>query len=302
MTQCPPVLILGFNRPDSVRRLVESILPAKPGAVFAMIDGPREDRQDEATKCASSLEAVEAADWQCPVHAQLREKNLGCQRSVSQAIDWFFQNVPEGIILEDDCLADPSFFRFCGELLDRYRDHDSVGCITGDNFQRGRSVTRDSYYFSRHAHCWGWATWANRWSVFDFEMNSTRQDHEIAKGMDCPVLETRYWCQKFAETRAGLTNSWAFRWTWSLWNHNLATITPDKNLVQNVGFGADATHTKFRKRVPEAESLEFPLRHPSEITLHKEADRFVGRQHFGATPLRPLRLLISKTLQTVRGR
>ena len=299
---CPPVLLLGFNRPNLLRKAALAALSAQPEAAYIVIDGPRPDRPKEEQLCQNAFDTVTNLAWPCPVYPILREKNLGCQNSVSDAITWFFSEVEYGVILEDDCVPDPSFFRYCEEMLLKYKDDPRVGCITGDNFQPTVNARSDSYYFSRYPHCWGWATWRRCWQWFDFQMTSQRSDMDTAREMGCTQREAAYWAGKFRGLRQGTINTWDYRWLWSLWNVGAATVTPRVNLVENIGFGDDATHTRYRKRVPKAQSLDFPLRHPKMFELNRRADAIVARKHYGISAFRPLRVAGSKALQIVRRR
>ena len=121
-----------FNRPDTTKQVFETIRKARPAQLFVAADGPRENRPDEAEKCAEVRRIVDnGIDWDCKVHRLYRDKNLGCKIACSSAIDWFFEHVDEGIILEDDTLPHPTFFQFCEELLKRYRDDERIMLISG---------------------------------------------------------------------------------------------------------------------------------------------------------------------------
>ena len=153
-----PVLFLVFNRPDTTAQVFEAIRQAKPPRLYVASDGAREDKEGELEKVKQVREIVSQVDWNCEVKTLFRDKNLGCKIAVSSAIDWFFEQEEMGIILEDDCLPHPTFFRFCQELLERYRDDERIGMISGNNFQFGRKCTDYSYYFSMYSHIWGWAS------------------------------------------------------------------------------------------------------------------------------------------------
>jgi hypothetical protein len=169
-TTTPPVLILAFSRPDVTAKVIEAIRAARPSRLFFAVDGPREGREAEREKVMQVRRLAQRVDWDCELRTLFREANLGCKVSVSQAITWFFEQVEDGIILEDDCVAHPSFFPFAADLLDRYRDDERVVMISGDNFQLGRRRTVYDYYFSRYTHIWGWATWRRAWKLYDHGM------------------------------------------------------------------------------------------------------------------------------------
>jgi hypothetical protein len=165
-----PVAFIIFNRPDTTARVFEAIRRAEPPQLLIVADGPRVDRPSDVERCAAARAVIERVDWDCEVLTNYAEANMGLADRVSSGLDWVFSLCDRAIVLEDDCLPDPSFFRFCDELLDRYRDDERVMAISGDNFQLGRRRTRYSYYLSRYNHCWGWATWRRGWQHYDHRM------------------------------------------------------------------------------------------------------------------------------------
>ena len=276
-TVCPPVLVLAFNRPDTTRRVLESLRAARPGEVFFAVDGPRAQRDAERKRVMEVRRLADAIDWDCRIHTLFREENLGCKLAVSQAITWFFSEVESGIILEDDCIAHPSFFRFAAELLARYEGDERISMISGDNFQGRRPRSEYSYYFSRYTHIWGWATWRRAWRLYDHQMKRWPELREA--GWLSKMLGNRaavdYWRRIFDETYGEKNSSWAYRWTFSAWTHGALTILPNVNLVSNIGFGATATHTLIRYRSGAAlpvRPMEFPLKHPPACVRDEDAD------------------------------
>lgn len=279
-----PVVMLIFNRPGTTARVFAEIVKAKPKQLFVVADGPRPDRPDDVGQCAATRAIVEQVDWDCELTVNYASTNLGLRRRVAGGLDWVFAQVEEAIILEDDCVPDPTFFRFCQELLTRYRDDERIMVVSGNNFQHGRRYSEDSYYFSRYNHCWGWATWRRAWTLYDDEMREwpemrcRRQLRAVLERNDA----VRYWTRIFDRTYSGEYNSWAYRWTYSCWCHTGLTILPAVNLVSNIGFGPLATHTKSNGRelaVPTT-PLEFPLRHPICFMRQVAADAFTQRYYF----------------------
>ncbi|MGH8758049.1 MAG: glycosyltransferase family 2 protein [Burkholderiales bacterium] len=286
---CPPVLVLGFNRPDTTGRVLESLRPVRPGAIFFAVDGPRADRQGENEKVAAVRRLADTIDWDCDVRTLFREKNLGCKTAVSEAITWFFDNVEAGIILEDDCVAHPSFFPFAAELIERYRDDERVLMISGDNFQFGLRRSDDSYYFSRHTHIWGWATWRRAWRLYDHRMSRwpDLRDQGWLLDMLKDGVAADYWARVFDDTVAERNSSWAYRWTFSAWVNGGLAVLPGVNLVSNIGFGGLATHNRNRGNRLAAlptEAMRFPLRHPLDVVRDENADEITQRTIFVPAP------------------
>ncbi|TCP58762.1 hypothetical protein EV663_11728 [Rhodovulum bhavnagarense] len=242
----PPILFLTFNRPDTTARVFEAIRAARPARLYVAADGPRPDRAGEAERCAEVRCIATAVDWPCEVKTLFRNENLGCRRAVSGAITWFFENEPEGIILEDDCLPDPSFFTFCAEMLERYRNDPRIMCVTGNNFQTDMGDWPYSYYYSIYNHIWGWASWRRAWALYDADLerfNSSGARNLLAGLSKVPGFR-RYWSSVFERVKSGnISSAWDYSWTWTCWLNSGWTCTPCVNLVSNIGFGIDATHT-----------------------------------------------------------
>jgi hypothetical protein len=293
-----PVLFLIFNRLDTVKRVFREIRAQQPSALYIAADGPRPQKGEAERAACSEVRAwvVSQIDWDCGVHTLFREENLGCGVAVSGAITWFFENVEEGIILEDDCLADPSFFSFCEEMLTRYRDCPQVMHISGNNNQDDMGDYPYSYYFSVYSHIWGWAAWRRSWQGFDLKMeewDAIRQDPDRVKELMFGVYtegSRRYRRMQFDLIRRGEINSWAYPYLFSLWRQKGLTIIPAVNLVENIGVGGDATHTTALQpfRIRKKRSLDFPLQHPPEVVLNKALDLKVEKRDY--TYLSPKRV------------
>ncbi len=273
-----PVLFLVFRRPELTRRVFDAIKQARPAKLFVAADGPRSGTSGEYEQCQATRDAIcGQIDWECQVQTLLRDKNLGCKLAVSSAIDWFFEHVEEGIILEDDCLPDLSFFGFCEALLDKYRDAPEVMHISGDNFQAGRSRGDGSYYGSSYAHIWGWATWRRAWKHYDVGMKcfpEFKRSGGLERIFDTEA-ERAYWLKNLERTYRGDVNTWDFQWTFSLWAHNGIAILPNANLVENIGFGAGGTHTvAANKWSPPLRASAGPLIHPSLLVRDRQTDEF----------------------------
>jgi hypothetical protein len=272
---CPPVLFLIFNRPEMTQRVFASIREASPAKLFIAADGPRNDKPNEAEICEQTRWIIKTIDWDCNVATLFREKNLGCKKAVSSAIEWFFTHVEEGIILEDDCLPSQSFFPYCQELLERYRNDTRIMQICGSNFLK--TSLEESYYFSKYGPIWGWATWRRAWKYYDVDMShwmivkQKRLHYDFCFDED----EIRAREEIFDKVYAGNIDTWDYQWVFTKLIHNGLSITPKENLISNIGFSEEATHTtnKGDKRENlERKELEFPLVHPSFMLKNYEMD------------------------------
>ncbi len=289
MSLSTPVLFLTFNRPETTSRVFEQIARARPSTLLLVSDGPRPDREGERERVEATRALVQQVDWPCEVLTDFSDINMGCKDRIASALAWTFGLVEEAIVLEDDCLPDPSFFDYCEQLLDHYRDDRRVMAITGNNFQAGQSRTPHSYYFSKYFHCWGWATWRRAWESFDRELTSWPEFQAtgaLASSADSRP-EEEYWDRIFTAQHEGKICSWAYPFQYSCWAQSGLTVTPNVNLVSNIGFGPDATHTTNdspQANVPVQSIGE--LRHPPLVVRNKAADRYT----FATCYQRPPRL------------
>jgi len=276
-----PVLFLIFNRLETTKKVFEEIRKAKPPRLYIASDGPREHKVGESEKVKAVRDYVlNNIDWNCEVKTLFREKNLGCGRAVSGAITWFFENEEMGIILEDDCVPSQSFFWFCEELLNRYKDDMRIWHIGGCNFQDCKKRGEGDYYFSALNHVWGWASWANRWKYYDFELKNINDDRFIENYWGGPAL--KYWKKIFWTMKNLEIDAWDYQWTFTMWYYKGLAILPNVNLVSNIGFGQDATHTLYEdKRVSKLPVQDLMLsQHPSKIERDIEADMYTYYRNF----------------------
>lgn len=289
MNLSPPVAFIIFNRPDLTKIVFDEIRKAQPEKLFVIADGAR--TPEEWKKCQAAREVIKQVDWECAVFYNYSDVNLGCRERISSGITWVFEQVEEAMILEDDCVPAPSFFYFCQTLLDYYRHDERIMVISGDNFQDGISRTQYSYYFSRYNHCWGWATWKRAWQHYDFNKDKWlefKQENLLGQLFE-ELTEMRYWQQIFDRLfLEGQPDSWAYAWTFSCWAQSGLSILPNQNLVSNIGFGEEATHTKSLdskvKNLP-TQDIE-KIRHPEFIVRHKEADIYTFDRNFGGKILK----------------
>ncbi len=278
-----PVLLMVFSRPDTTRRVFDTIRRARPTRLYVAADGPRPGHPTDAARCAETRAVVREVDWPCEVFTLFQEENLNCGLAPVTAMNWFFAHEPEGIILEDDCVPAPSFFRFCAELLARYRDDARVMHIGGNNFgseaKRPPGPDEPSYHFSTQRNSWGWATWRRAWQHYDYHLTDFRRvaaAGELNDSFTGP-LERRYRLGKMAGVLAlpPPPDVWDYQWEYTIARHHGLYIVPAVNLVGNIGFGHGSTHTHdggdTMGALP-ARDLAFPLRHPARVAQDRRRD------------------------------
>jgi hypothetical protein len=277
-----PVAFIIFNRPETTARVFAEIAKARPAKLLLIADGPRADHPEDAAKCAATRAVVQRVDWPCEVLTNFSEANLGCKARPVSGLNWVFENVSEAIILEDDCLPHPTFFPFCEELLERYRNNERIMAVSGNNFQRGKLRSENSYYFSRYTNSWGWASWRRAWSHFDIEMKRWPELRGTSwlREVLGDSAAAKYWHGLFDKLIAGeMAGVWDYQWNFSCWAKDGLSITPEVNLVSNIGFGSDSTHTDDASssiaNMPTF-PMKFPLRHPEHVVRNYAADQFLS--------------------------
>jgi hypothetical protein len=279
------VVLIVFNRPAETERVFGEIARARPPKLFVVADGPRLDRPGEAEKCAACRKVVDRVDWPCEVNVNFADVNMGCGHRPYTGIRWAFEQVEEAIILEDDCLPDPTFFAFCEELLERYRHDERVMHISGDNFHFGRQQLDFSYSFSCYSLTWGWATWRRAFRSYDRQIKLwplLRDTLWLQDVLGDPTA-IEYWTEIFdkAHGEGDRATYWAYQWLFTMWAQRGLAILPNTNLISNIGYGEDATHTHTsgdpRSNLSTG-AIEFPLRHPDFVLRDRQVDRATFEQ------------------------
>jgi hypothetical protein len=317
-----PVAFIIFNRPDLTRIVFQSIRRAQPKTLLVVADGPRND--SERVKCNAARSIIDSVDWDCEVIKNYSEVNLGCRDRVSSGIDWVFSQVEEAIILEDDCLPSDSFFGFCEMMLDCYRDDRRIMMISGNNFQVYRdrlpSSHAYSYCFSKYVHVWGWATWRRAWELYDVntavsilmrDNNGRRpqyhqqiavphtggnrcmsswpffKEENLNNSLSADPVEILFWQDIFERVSVGEIDTWDYQWVYACFHQNSMSIMPSVNLISNIGFRADATHTLSDtpwSNLPTEELDE--IVHPVFMMCDRDSDIYTFEKVFGGENLR----------------
>jgi hypothetical protein len=281
----PPVLVVAFNRPGVTARVLDRIRAANPPALYAAVDGPRPGRGDDRA-IGEVHELFAAEHWDCPVHHRFQTSNAGVRTHLPGAITWFFEHEPEGIIIEDDCLPDPSFFPFCEQVLAAHRDDPDVLHVGANNFQPPDRHRSASYYFSAYSHVWGWASWRDAWAHNDLELAGV-SEAEFAtclRRLFRRRRDRRYWGLMFRYARSGKVETWDYSWMFTQWARGARAVTPTTNLVSNLGFGVASTHTHDpadRWAALPTEPVPLPLQHPGSDELDRTADEWTSDVFYG---------------------
>ena len=290
-----PVLYIIFNRLDTVRKSFESIRKAQPAKLYIAADGPRKGRENEKERCEEVRSWVlSQIDWDCEVHQRFQEKNVGCGHHPADAITWLFENEDQGIIMEDDCVASPSFFPFVAEMLERYKNDKDVSIVCGSNFDRShRFQAKDAdYFFSKISYTWGWATWKRNWVDYDYTMQAwnTINKSRLLKWLFDEPEYREYWRYIFDTTvKTQPQDIWDYQFFFSCYKKRQMSIVPNVNLISNIGDGTDATHImKSDGRLGiEFGELGFPLRHPEKKYRNEPYDNLLQETCYGRVAVVP---------------
>lgn len=276
------VLLLIHRRPNHTRAVLDTIRQYQPESLYVVADGPRISVEGEADLCRAARSVIDEVDWDCDVQKLFRDENLGCRLSVSGGIDWFFEQEEMGIILEDDTVADPSFFGYCEELLQKYANEELVAMVSGNNHTEFRLDNGDSYFFSPHGGMWGWATWRRAWSHYDSDLVWAREGRytQVMTRLAPNARARAYWRWVFGALRAGAFDTWDFQWSFTIADRKQLVVIPALNLVSNIGFGSESTHTSGAPRniFTDRKAIEFPLQHPTEPAVAQNLVRRMSRQ------------------------
>jgi len=280
-----PVALIIFNRPEVTARVFREIARARPPKLFVIADGPRPDRSGEAELCAATRAVVDQVDWDCEVVKNYSDVNLGVGHRPASGIRWVFEHVEEAIIFEDDCLPHPTFFRYCDELLEKYRDDKRVMHISGDNWNFTHGMQSFSYFFSCYCYSCGWATWRRAFRHYDPEVKQWPRLRDTPWLLDIlgDPRAAEFWKRKFELVYSeGIgIHGWDWPWLFACWIQHGLSVLPSTNLISNIGFGKDATHTTSlddeRANIP-IEEMTFPLRHPLDMVRDVSVDQKIARQ------------------------
>ena len=286
-----PVLLVIFNRPEKTRKVVEALRQVKPARLFVAADGPRSGHTKDFEKCCLTRQVISEIDWPCECQTKFLDNNAGCDPHVVSAIEWFFEYVENGIIFEDDCVPHPHFFSFCDELFKRYADDERIMQISGFSPYSKRKHGYD-YHFSRAFRCGGgWGTWRRAWNYFTTSMRSYNdcEAMEILKAYFPNQATFKIGYKKFCQFREGLLNNWDFQWNMACYAQNGLCLVPEKNLITNIGFDEDATHTQ--KIEPmfanlEGHSIKFPMRHPKYVYADSRPEQALQKELHCSLPLK----------------
>lgn len=281
-----PVLLIVFNRIDKVKKVLPAIRKYAPTKLYVSADGPRKSKKNEIISTNIVRDFIKnEIDWECELITNFSNKNLGCKYGPLSAINWFFENEKYGIILEDDILPNQSFFNFCDFFLEKFQEDKRIYSITGYNINEKIIPRNKDYFFTGYSFTWGWATWKDRWEKYNeaidnfkiddftpFEKNSHDWDQSSLIGL-----------QKIVHNSIiDKLDAWDFPWVYTQIINNGLSVVPSKNLIKNIGFDAESTHTQklpyYNKNIQS--EINFPLDINTEVVRFEKYDLFITKNVF----------------------
>ena len=285
MTEAP-ILLLGFNRPDRLAELIDSVRPFQPTIIRVAIDGPRSDRVDEIRLTEACRREVERIDWTKDVDVLARNVNLGIERAIPDAVTWVLSDFDKVIVIEDDVRVGPQFIPFANACLDRFERNEQVMHISGYNVvpHEHLSMPDAPYRFSRVPESLAWATWKRAWEHYNPSLDMWQHNpRSVLENVVGSTLSARRWKQNFELAHRQLISTWAYRWTSSMWQRDGLCVSPNRNLVTYRGYEA-GTHTRRKARWLELPIVELDITAaPIPADVDAMADRYLHRQVFNST-------------------
>ena len=291
-----PILILAFNRPDFLSDLLDIVVHASPERLYIAVDGPRKDNPRDAQAVREIWKIIEKIPDTIEVSTLLRQDNLGCRDAVANGITWFFEREPEGIILEDDCRPDSTFFSYCEGLLERFRNDSQVISVSGYR-PNHKAQQNDEVEFSRYPQIWGWATWRRVWGSYDSsirEWPALRDSQWLRREVGLNPLAASFWKIRFDQVHSKVVNTWDYQFTFLAMRAKGLSLVPPVNLVRNVGFDARSTHTgpRVSRRINGTVGRLRDVQIPQLISRNRALDRWIE--------IRSYRIVQSVALSAVR--
>lgn len=286
-----PILLIAFNRPDTTQKVFDAIKKAQPKKLYFAVDAPRVGNTQDEKNVKMVKDIINQVDWDCEVHKKFADKNLGCGPGPAAAITWVFENEDRAIILEDDCVPAQSFFPYCDELLEKYKNDTRVWMISGNQYNEEAVNTAHSYFFSRYGHSWGWATWKRCWDEMDISMKKYPLiiEQDLYKSAFRTNEEAEFFQKKIERIYNDdelITHIWDFQFGFTISSNGGLCVVPKKNLVTNIGY--QGTHSekknKFHDRtVDENFSI---TSHPDFILCDINYDAYHFKHHWNRkTPI-----------------
>lgn len=291
--EIPPIVLLIHRRANALRAVIEALRKVRPNEIYVVADGLPADAPPQLREnIRAARDAIDLIDWPCVIHQIYAEDQLGAQQRILTGLDEVFASTDTAIILEDDCVPSTQFPSFAADLLKKYSGSDRVMSIGGHRVVASNVNQTASYRATRYPSIWGWATWGSAWRSYRearLEMHEAFKDSWFERTFPSP-LTAGFWRRALAAEFAG-DDIWDYSWTLAHRWRNVVALEPRVNLVTNIGFDSDATHTRdasYEAFQPAIETLKFPLKHPKGLEVDSEWDDRVEEHFYSGMELRRL--------------
>jgi hypothetical protein len=283
MTFKTPILILCYNRPDKLKKLLNILSIVKPQRVYFNCDGPK-NNNDDKKNIQKVKQIIKNYESDCLVFSKFHPSNLGCKSSVQSGLDFFFKHEKMGIILEDDCIPNLFFFKYCSYLLKKFKNNRKIFAISGFNLLDKKKFSDGDYFLSKYFLCWGWATWKRSWTSSSKKISfwpRWKKNNFLLK-YHKNILEAKYWTKILSKTYRNKIDTWDYAFLASMWKQNAFCILPNYNLVRNIGFDKSASHTRYAlfKDASKLTESQKNIKDPSSLTCHDDSDKILINQLF----------------------
>ncbi len=280
-----PILLMTYRRPNNTKLILQLLKKYKQKNIIVFNDGLK--NKEHSLEHKKTRQVISRFKGLKKLEIIFPKKNLTQKNNLPFALKKVFKKYNRVIILEDDCIPNRSFFKFCNLLLEKYKDDNRISQISGNNFLNFKKYKRrnnDSYFFSNFTSSWGWATWRNRWKgVYDKEIYlwPIIKKEMWLKDIFNNKKSYDFWTKAFDRRFRNLDDDWDRPWTLANLINNRLNIFPNKNLINNIGDDTAALHSNPKKwNNLKLENMKFPLIHPKIIRCDTIVDNFLTNEGF----------------------
>lgn len=301
-----PIVLIIFNRPECTKIIFERIKKVRPEKMYIISDGPRIENKLDFEKNLKCKKIVENIDWDCKIEKIYSEVNLGCKKRIITGLNYVFKKEEQVIILEDDCIPVDQFFKFCDWGLEKYKENKNIGIISGSNLLDYETTTKGNG-FSMYINCWGWGTWKRTWEKFDEYLsiqNINKIGLDLFNGKKINKLQQKYWLNIFKHSIYSNT-IWDFYLQYIFFSNNLYSVYPEYNLVENIGFSNESTHTKMKMKFVEKSKpnkdkyTNLLYSYKEEVVANEIRDEKIIKEIYGYSIISTYKLILGNILRYI---
>lgn len=300
MNTINPVAFFVYRRPESAQRVFDEIRKSAPPVLFFISDGPR--NYEEKFLVEKSRSICNQVDWNCQVIKIFSDVNLGCKQRFFTALDIVFDKYDRAIILEDDCVPNQEFFSFCDWGLSTFENEPNISIVSGSNLHPTNEDSRNG--FSQYMNCWGWATWSRTWKSINryIGIKDIKKIRSVMKNSNFTSWEIRYWSEVLKHSICS-NSIWDFYVQHQMLSSKSLSVYPKFNLIHNIGFDRNATHTAGEipefvySNLPDSSNSIMSIEPLLSIVTNKSRDQELAAKIWSCTPTTSFRLLFTNAVR-----